>query len=97
MGPPCIGRFVMRFPRRSEHSSISCGRPWGAAPFRAGPYPPRLSPSPGVLSREILPHFLPVGNYFTKWALHFLPVGNQGLQVADFPLTDRALPRADAA
>ena len=75
-----IGRFVVCFPRRSGHQSLASGPPCGAAPFRARPYPPRLSQSPGVLSREFLPNFLPAGKDFTKWALHFLPVGNPGLR-----------------
>ena len=60
-------------------------------------YSPRLMQSPGVLSREFLPLFLPVGKDFTKWALHFLPVGKPGLQVSDSQHTDRILSQADAA
>ena len=92
-----IGRFVVCFPRRSGHQSLASGPPCGAAPFRARPYPPRLSQSPGVLSREFLPNFLPAGKDFTKLARHFLPVGNPRLQVSDFRVTDGTLTQAGGA
>ena len=55
--------------------------------------PPRLSPSPGVLSREFWAVFLPAGKNFTNGPPFFLPVGNPEWRVSDFQLPWRLSPR----
>ena len=60
-------------------------------------YPSRPLNSPGILSREFLLTFLPLGKDFPKGPLRFLPVGKQGFQVSVFQPTDRTLTPAGAA
>jgi hypothetical protein len=76
--PPCRLRFPLglsiRHVFRATRRSGSLPRP---------PFLPRLHQSPGVLSIEISPVFLPVGKNFLNRAVPFLPVGKP---VSDFNL-----------